>query len=147
MKLLAIAATEKLCYPALTHLLSREKQVSFSKPSWAARYGTYSDGILEPTLKNSLTFWPQIQRLTQSQRYQLKTQNPYFQEGLKVEHLKRQIMHQRRLKGEERAVTLGPSRDQQQSWQTKLLHCMCHSRKSNLFDISHWDTQTFMLQV
>lgn len=90
----AIATNEKLFYPALTHLPSREKQVSFSKHSWAARYS--SDGIPESTLRNSLTFWPQIQRLVQSRWRQVKTRNqwPILSGRIKSRTPKRQIMHQ-----------------------------------------------------
>lgn len=88
VKLLAIATTEKLCFPASTHLSSREKQMSFSKHSWAASYTT--DGILESTLKNSLTFWPQIQRLVQFRWHWW----PVLSGSIKRRTPKRKIMHQ-----------------------------------------------------
>lgn len=87
VKSLAIATTEKLFYPALTHLPPREKQVSFSKRSWAARYIPLMEYLSLPLQ----TVWPSDHRSKDwsspdDTRWKHKTSDQYFQEGLKVEH-------------------------------------------------------------
>lgn len=120
LKLLAIATTETL--PAWLDLFTFQIEAGRCLSVSFHELLDTTDGISESTLNNSLTFWPQTQRLVQSWQYQTGTQNqwPILLGKIKSRTLRRQIIAPMRLGGRESTGSLGPSRDQQRSWHKQI---------------------------